>query len=262
MKINRWSNYRKANDKFPKVRKNELNLILKKICPTGREVILECGTGNGYLTFPMASRVKNKGKVITYDTTKENLEAVNKANLDLSSPIIIREQKTSYDFDEEDSSIDKVVSLASFHHYDNLSEKTGFSGRLKALKEFNRVLKKGGKLIIGDVGKDTGTAKYFAAINIPKYCYPNGHPHDFLSQEDIKQLCKKSGFVIQTYEVKHVPWTFDSEEQAEEFLHTIHNAKCSLKDSLKHAKKFLRFWEKDGKYYLDWELFYLVAAKK
>ena len=64
MKTNRWYNYRKANNKFPKVRKKELELMLTKVNPQSGEIIIECGIGNGYLTFPVARKVGEKGKVI------------------------------------------------------------------------------------------------------------------------------------------------------------------------------------------------------
>jgi len=262
METNRWNNYRKANDKFPEVRRNELQLMLTKVNPKKGEIIVEAGTGNGYLTFPIAQKVGKDGKVITYDIIPENLAEVKDLNKKFKLPIEIRQQKTSYDFEEQDSSVDKVVSIASFHHYDDKSKKTGFSGRLRALKEFARILKKNGKLIIGDVGKNTVSHKYFDAIDTPKYCFPNGHPHDFLSKKEIQDLCSQAGFTIEAYEVVHVPWTFESEEQAKEFLHTIHNASCSPEESFEHAKKYLNFWKENDLYYLDWELFYLVAVKK
>lgn len=261
MEINRWNNYRKANDDFPEVRTKELQLMLTKVNPQEGETIVECWTGNGYLTFPIALKVGN-GKLITYDITTENLEAVRELNKKFHLPIEIKQQETSYDFEEQDSSVDKVISIASFHHYDNKSEKTGFFWRLKALKEFNRILNKNWELIIGDVGKNTVSHKYFDAIDNPEYCFPNGHPHEFLSKEEIYDLCSEAGFEILSYEVVHVPWTFNSEDQAMTFLHTIHNARCSPEQSFKHAKKYLRFRKEHDLYYLDWELFYLVAKKK
>jgi len=262
MEKNRWNNYRKANDKFPEVRRKELKLMLEKVNPMPKEIIVEAGTGNGYLTFPIAKKVGEDGKIITYDIIKENLDEVRELNNNLKLPIETKTQEESYDFKEDDKSVDKVISIASFHHYDDRPKKVGFSGRLKALKEFNRILRRDGKLIIGDVGKGMVSAKYFDAIDEPKYCYPNGHPHDFSDKKEIDELCDKSGFIIDSYDVVHVPWTFDSQDQAREFLHTIHNAKCSPEESLEHAKKYLKFWGKDDVYYLDWELFYLVARKE
>ena len=83
-----------------------------------------------------------------------------------------------------------------------------------------------------------------------------------MSKKEIEDLCSQAGFKIEAYEIVHVPWTFESEEQAKEFLHTIHNASCSPEESFEHAKKYLNFWKENDLYYLDWELFYLIAVKK
>ena len=69
-----------------------------------------------------------------------------------------------------------------------------------------------------------------------------------MGKKEIEELCSRTGFEIEDYKIVHVPWTFDSEEQVKEFLHTIHNAKCPAKESFEHAKKYLNFWKENGKY--------------
>ena len=258
----RWANYRKANDDSPEVRENELKYMLKKINPKNGEIILECGTGNGYLTFPIAKKIGKFGKVITYDVILKNLKAVEEKNKKEKLKVITKNQKENHKFQEKNNSIDKIISIATFHHYDNLLNHTGFSGRKKALKEFYRILKKKGKLIIGDVGEGMVSAKYFQTINSPKYCAPEGHPHDFPTKDELKSILMGAGFKLKSYVRKKVPWTFKSENQAKIFLKTIHNALCTGEESLEHAKKSLRFRRKGNKYYLDWELFYLIAEKR
>ncbi len=261
MNSTRWSNYRKANDLHPEVRAKELNLMVETVDPSKEQVIIECGTGNGYLTFPLAKRLGNKGKLITYDIIEENLKSVNERNKNLKYPIQTEKQKLSYSFDLPDNYADKIVSIATFHHYDNITEKTGISGRTKALTEFHRVLKKGGKVILADVEEETISAKYFRSINSPTYCSPNGHPHAFLSLKEIRDLCAKIGFKIESLTIEKVPWTFSSKVEAAKFLCTIHNAQCSPQESFEHAQKTLTFWQEGEFFYLEWELFYLVASK-
>ena len=89
----RWANYRKANDNSPEVRKSELDLMLKRVNPRDGEIILECGTGNGYLTFPIAKKVRKGGQVITYDVIEENLKSVRIKNKDKKLPIKVKKQK-------------------------------------------------------------------------------------------------------------------------------------------------------------------------
>ncbi len=59
--IKRWENYRKANSDKPHARENELAKIFTLINPQKGEKIWEVGTGNGYLTFPIAEAVGNMG---------------------------------------------------------------------------------------------------------------------------------------------------------------------------------------------------------
>jgi SAM-dependent methyltransferase len=166
-----------------------------------------------------------------------------------------------YSSKERGSTIDKVVSLAAFHHYDNYRDNTGLNGRLRAMREFSRILKPGGKVIIGDIATDTSSALYFDSLDTPKLC-PGGHPHNFLNETSARCLCDKAGLSLEKFKVKSVPWTFTSVDEAQTFINTIHGSLCSKKESLEHAQKYLKFWNQNGKYFLEWSLFYLVAVKK
>ncbi len=254
-----WSAYRKANSNFPLVRKNELNYMFNLVNPKNGEQIIEMGTGNGVLTIPMA-KVIDDGRIITYDATDENISSIIQKNKTLNLPISAKIQNLDYSIEEEDGSIDKICSIAAFHHYDNNLQKTGFNGRLRAMYEFARVLKPGGQLTIGDVCNNTVSSRYFDSIDTPVLC-PGGHPHDFLEEESIKFLCNISGFKVKTFEIKQVSWTFESIDEAGSFINMIHGSLCSKEESLEHAKKYLKFWQEDGLWNLEWCLFYLVAIK-
>ena len=56
----RWEQYRKANSERPEVRENELRHLFTLLEPRSGEKIWEVGTGNGYLTFPIAGAVGKK----------------------------------------------------------------------------------------------------------------------------------------------------------------------------------------------------------
>lgn len=258
--MERWENYRLANTKFPRVRAKELTRQLELTNPQKGETIAEVGTGNGYLTFALAHKVGKNGRIFTYDYQKSNIDFVNEHNKK-NLPITTIHQATDYDFELVNESVDKISSIATLHHYDNRSNGTGTKGREKAIKEFYRILKKGGKLIIGDVAHSTPSQRHFDSIDNPTDCAPSGHPHDFLTEKLARKLCEKAGFKKIQWNIEQVPWEFESEEQAQQFLHTIHNAKCSPEESFEHAKKDLRWWKKGNLFYLEWELFYLTAEK-
>ena len=258
----RWENYRLANSTKPTARENELKQIFSMLSPKEGERILEVGTGNGYLTFPIAQAVGNKGEVVTVDAVEKNLQDVVKRNtqnlpinplyFDPNGPTIIPINIGEFD---------AVASIATLHHFDNRKKGTGESGRRKALTDFYRALKNGGRLVISDVVHEGISQKYFDAIDNPEHCFPEGHPHDFFTPERLEQLLNEIGFKNISVEVKRVPWQFTSPEEAENFVHTIHNAKCSVKESFEVAKEYLGFNKVDDHYELGWELFFVTATK-
>ncbi|MEA3323080.1 MAG: class I SAM-dependent methyltransferase [Patescibacteria group bacterium] len=256
-----WEKYRMANANFPNARKIEVGVMVDLIDPQLGQKILEAGTGNGVITVPLANAVGKDGTVVTYDATKENTVAIQEKDL---PNVTAKVQALEYNLDEKDGEVDTVVSLAAFHHYDsNIKDSggTGFAGRLRALKEFARVLKPGGKVVIGDIATNTGSARYFDSIDTPELC-PGGHPHDFLNKNLVDKLCQQAGLMVKEFTIKKVPWTFNGVNEAQTFINTIHGSLCSEEESLEHAKKYLKFWKQDDKYHLEWWLFYLVAEKK
>jgi len=258
---NRWSNYRKANNEYPQVRAAEMSTLVGLADIAGNEKVLEIGTGNGIVTLAIAKMLTNGGDIITIDATQENLDAINKKNKVLQLPITTQPETIDYNLPFDDNSFDKVITLAALHHHDNRNDKTGHTGRQKILKEIYRVLKPGGKLILGDPAYDTDTQRYFDTIDNPIHVYPTGHPHDFPTEDLIRTLCTNAGFKDVTFALKETPWVFENEEEAAVFLQTIHNAKCSKEESLELAKKYLGHGYIDGKFYLGWSLFFLTAIK-
>ena len=257
----RWENWRIANSKFPLVRQIELRKQLELTAPNEGESILEVGTGNGYLTFELAKSVGLGGRVITCDYTQSNLDFVHSVNHG-RFPITLIKQDLGYNFDFPNEYVDKISTIATLHHYDNRDKQTGMSCRQKAMKEFYRLLKKDGVLVIGDVAHNTDPQRYFDAIDSPFYAAPRGHPHDFLDERLAYDLCSIADFRGMEFIIADVPWVFRSEGQAKEFVHTLHNAQCSPDESLAMVKKYLSYSTRtDGRVEIGWQLFYLVAKK-
>jgi len=265
----RWDSFLVAHTEFPKARWEEVQQMLKYIDPQQGERIIEFGTGSGYLTQPLALAIK-PGEVITYDVVLGNLKSIysvtEEQQLMVTPKLFPFPGQYRYRFEEEGESIDKVVSLATFHHCDvhktsYHSFGTGVQGRSSIFQEAARVLVPQGKLIIGDVADNTTAQRYFDAIQSPRYCAPFGHPHSFLSEVIAAELCRQSGFTLSKYHVQPTPWNFRSRADAILFLQRLHNAQCSLEELGAIVQQHLPFKETATGVEVAWELCFLVAEK-
>jgi len=256
----RWESYREANGKFPHVRLNEMYETLSRANIRTGSTVFEVGTGNGYLTFPLADKVGPAGKVVTLDTVHQNLVDIVLNNRD-ALQIVPIPQKDSFDFPVHSEQADSIVTLATVHHYDDRSKGTGMTGRANAFKEFHRMLKHGGQLVVADGVYGSPMQRYFDAIDTPRHCHPRGHPHDFLDKEQALALCKDLHFEDVRFEVVDTPWVFKDESEAKLFLNTLHNAQCTPDESMEVAKQYLPYKKTEAGIELGWSLSILTAKK-
>lgn len=259
--LQRWERYRRANTDKPEARERELRHLFSLLNPQPGERIWEAGTGNGYLTFPLAEAVGAEGLIRTTDVMEDNIADVLRRNAERKLPIEASYLPAGSLEPLEEGAFDAVTSIATLHHFDNRREGTGESGRRGAFKAFFGALKPGGRLVVSDVLHGTITQKYFDAIDDPRFCAPDGHPHDFFTEETLRSAAADAGFTDIAITVEKVPWQFSSTEEAATFVHTIHNAQCSDAESLALAEQILGMERKNSHHELGWELFYLTAKK-
>lgn len=258
--LQRWEHYRRANTEKPEARERELRHLFSLLNPQKGEVIWEVGTGNGYLTFPLAEAVGRDGRVHTTDVMEENIADVvrrNESGLPIEATHLPPGELEALKRD----AFDAVTSIATLHHFDNRREGTGERGRRQAFKAFHAALKPEGRLVVADVLHGTITQRYFDAIDDPKFCAPHGHPHDFFTEDELKSAAEDAGFSAISISVEHVPWQFSTKDEAARFVHTIHNAQCSPEESLALATEVLGLERKSAHHELGWALFYITAKK-
>jgi len=256
----RWQNYRRANAERPEARERELKHLFLLLDPQAGEAVWEAGTGNGYLTVPLARAVGDAGRVLTTDVMPDNIAHVQRLNGTLGLPIEALLLGAGEPLRRR-REFDAVASIATLHHYDNRSQGTGDRGRRAALSNFYEALRSGGRLVVADILHGTRTQRYFDAIDDPRLCAPHGHPHDFFTRDELESAARDAGFGDISITVEFVPWQFTSLSAAHEFVHTIHNAQVSPEESFALAERLLGAERTPTHHELGWELFYLTARK-
>lgn len=259
-----------ATSMYPNARENEVNVLLDEISSFidiyGEESIkvLESGTGEGNISREVYDFISQKVQVDFHSTDpveKHVTHAKSKYFNEESSKYKI------YPENDRDSyqvpySFDLIYSIAQFHHFDNRDIGTGFSERINCLTHWHNILDPEGQIIIIDVADNTSTQRYFDAIDDPIYVHPDGHPHDFLTEESARNILCESGFKLDSWKVVHVPWIFDSIESLIIYMSLIHNSRAKTEDLMKVIEGNLGVPELvNGKFSLNWELFVLNATK-
>lgn len=257
----RWESFRDAIATHPQVRERELSLTLLLAGVKERDHVLEIGTGSGYLTCPIAKATGPYGRIVTSDVSEEPLQRIIQSPNGIETYLLHTDPYRSKFPIRFTGKFDKIVSLATFHHFDSRAIGSGDIGRKTMLNESHIMLRDEGKLVIADICDDTPTQRYFDSIDDPVHFPPSGHPHDFYTSEQFAQRAKEAGFSEVDFDVVEVPWNFPSEESAKKFIHQIHNAKCSEEESFEIAREMLGFKKKEDHYELGWQLGFLRAQK-
>jgi ubiquinone/menaquinone biosynthesis C-methylase UbiE len=124
----------------PIVTRDRLRSVLK---PAPGERLLEIGPGTGYYTFEMADWVGPEGRVEIFDLQQEFLDHVMRGSGGRTN--IVPTQGDATDLPYEDASIDAVILTAVLGEIPD---------RGAALAEIRRVLRPGGRLVVGELFGD------------------------------------------------------------------------------------------------------------
>jgi ubiquinone/menaquinone biosynthesis C-methylase UbiE len=146
------------------------------------EKVLDVGCGTGAVTIPAKKKVGINGTVVGIDPDPAMIAVarrkVNQANLEIDFRVGVIE---SLPF--PDNTFDAVTSSLMMHHLpENL--------RIKGLAETFRVLKPGGRILIAEMKRPTGSAlkKFFTSVVLH-----HGHVVEF-GLQDLPKLLREASF--------------------------------------------------------------------
>jgi ubiquinone/menaquinone biosynthesis C-methylase UbiE len=119
--------------------------LLAVLDPSGGERILEIGPGTGYYTLDLAGWVGPEGTVEIFDIQQEMLDHTMRRVAERGLTNVTRRQGDATELPYEDESFDAVVLITVLGEIPD---------RDAALAEIQRVLRPGGRLIVGELFGD------------------------------------------------------------------------------------------------------------
>jgi ubiquinone/menaquinone biosynthesis C-methylase UbiE len=126
----------------PVITRERLRSVL---APEPGERVLEIGPGTGYYTLDLAEWVGDGGRVEIFDLQQEFLDHVGRRAAERGLGNVVPTQGDATGLPYEEDSVDAVVLTAVLGEIPD---------PVAALREINRVLKPGGRLVVGELFGD------------------------------------------------------------------------------------------------------------
>lgn len=243
----RSSLYKEALKEYPESRLDDIKVMKKFLNPKKGEIILEVGAGSGFFSNVISGLIGDKGILFVSDPSHEQLEEVKELG---KKNIKIIQQGADNLLLSEDS-MDAIWSFGAMHH---VFEKE------KSFRNFKRVLKKGGRIVIADVFSGSKLAKHFDE-QVSKYCI-TGHEVAFWSREYAESICFLTGLEKPKFYTINQKWRFKSKKDLGIFLYKIHAmTKTTPEECLNGAERILGVKKKDNLYELNWPMQVITSRK-
>jgi len=233
-----------ANRRCPQARATERRLLIERLELRPGLVVLDTGTGGGYLIDAFPSFALRQGTVICSDTAEHFVRSIPSPFLGVVCGMDA--------FALADESIDRVSNLVGLHH---VERKASF------FAEAYRVLKPNGLVAVADVKRSTRPAKW---LNGPvDHMTDIGHNGMFVAAGEFSALLQRAGFI--EIQERHETYTWGPFREWAELIDYVRDlfrlSRASRENIENEVRDFLKVRRDKDSVALEWELTYASARK-
>lgn len=199
----RGSLYNQAHILAPEARAAEGAALVRWVDPKPGETLLVVAAGGGFDAVKLANSVSG-------------------ASLDVicvePSPVFSADIPTSFTvhnspFEKipvEDGRCDVIVNMAALHHIRNREE---------VYREWNRLLKPGGRIVLADVEAKSSNGRFLNTV-VDQYT-PGGHDGHFLRPGELTTAFKQLSYCDMQERREDYRWSFSSHQEMVEFCRLL-----------------------------------------
>jgi cyclopropane fatty-acyl-phospholipid synthase-like methyltransferase len=245
-----------ALEMSPNARQDDVDTMHKLIKPKKGEVCIDVAAGTGFLTRHLVEWTDSA--VYAVDPSKDQLDILRK-NIPSEHirPIVgSLAQETTSDkvgiLDQIKEQVDFITSFGGIHHV---------YYQKKFIEHVEKLLKSGGRFVVGDVGADTALSKHFDDV-VTRKCLTS-HTARWLSKERLEELISDlPSLTLVKAEMKTQHWVFSSKREMAIFFKGLHAYNVPEDEVLYDLYDTLGYIEKDGQVILSWPMLFFEIVKK
>jgi SAM-dependent methyltransferase len=240
----RGHRYNAGMSQWPLAREAEREALLRRLGCRPGHIIIDAPAGGGYVADGIAARFNGDVKVVCVEPSAKFAAPINERFTTLIT--------TLHQVPMPAQSIDGVASLAGLHHLPD---------RRAIYREWARLLKRGGRLAVGDVAIGTGTAEFLNSF-VDEHT-PGGHAGIFIETSEFRTELGSAGLDVIEETLERVPWRFQDLHGLGRFCKKLFGIETADASETIHAlQRFVGIAEEpDGGVALQWELRFATAVR-
>lgn len=237
--------YNQATALAPDARSRERDAIIRRLNLKPDMSICDIAAGGGYVAEGILKKLHPQtAKIICVEPSANFAKAIPSTFEVICAPLD--------DIPLADESVDAIVNLASLHHVEN---------RHEVYREWTRILKENGEIVIADVQAGTATGQFLNTI-VDRHT-PGGHKGKFLETGELTESFDLLGYKNLNEDIEEVNWTFENIDQMTNFCHLLFGmTKANEEEVLNGINEFLNVTVAEDRVNLSWSLRYFYAQKE